>query len=109
MRRQRFNYQNHAQYVTKHMIKSSKLFPSELIFIETGMLAPTGLPVPHIQMISIVPLPHSIDIMQYLTSSPLITKRKTNSGQKARYTVLHFDGSLWSASTVEQFASSFLP
>ena len=52
-----------------------------------------------------------IDLMQ-LIPSPHVAERKTDSGQKS----VHYaailsgknDSSLWSLSTVEQFASSFL-
>ena len=52
-----------------------------------------------------------VDIMQ-LMSSLHITKRETDSGQKARYYATTLSGKndrgLWSVSTSEQFASSFL-
>ena len=52
-----------------------------------------------------------IDLMQ-LTSSPHITKRRTDSGRKSAYYAASLSGKnyrgLWSLSTVEQFASSFL-
>ena len=49
-----------------------------------------------------------------LTSSPNLTKHETNSGRKAKAayydTIMSGknDHGLWSASTAEQFASSFL-
>ena len=52
-----------------------------------------------------------IDFMQ-LVSSPHITKREMDSGWKAEYYVAVLSGKndcgLWSLSTAEQFANSFL-
>ena len=47
-----------------------------------------------------------------LTSSPRVTKHKTDSGRKSAYYAAILSGKndcgLWSLSTAEQFASSFL-
>ena len=52
------------------------------------------------------------DLIMKLTSSPRVTKREMDSGQKARYYAAILSGKndsgLWSVSTVEQFVSSFL-
>ena len=52
-----------------------------------------------------------IDLMQ-LTSSPHVTKREMDGGQKSRYYAAILSGKndcgLWSLSTAEQFASFFL-
>ena len=62
-------------------------------------------------LLIIVPRWVLIDLMQ-LTSSPHVTKHKTDGGWKSGYYAIILSGqndhSLWSLSTAEQFVSSFL-
>ena len=68
---------------------------------------------PTIEALSSVkpPINCPINLMQ-LTSSPRVTKRKTDSEWKSAYYAAILSGKndrcLWSLSTAEQFASSFL-